>query len=158
MKNILSISAVGFLVGFCAFMGQDKMSLNLVFAQTSAQVSDQTSPKYQVIGLADAIQFYYKTNVIFVDVRESNYFSNGHITGAINTISSQTRSNSSLLNLLKRFSYCVVYCSDSNCGAAAQSGLLLSQMGITNVMVYSGGWQEWEACHLPATIQSDNHL
>jgi rhodanese-related sulfurtransferase len=139
-------------------MGQDKISLSLAFSQSSAQKPSQITPKYQIIGLVDAIQFYYRTNVIFLDARETNYFSNGHITGARNVIPSQIRSDASLLSILKRFNYCVVYCNNSSCGVATESALLLNQLGVTNLLVYSGGWEEWEACHLPATIQSDNRL
>jgi rhodanese-related sulfurtransferase len=158
MKNFLHITGLGMLAGLCAFMGQDKLSLRSAFAPVAARSSGPETSKYQGIGLADALQFYYRPNVLFLDVRDPAYFSHGHITGAINAMISQTPADAPVLNLIKQHSYCVIYCSNSGCGAAAASALRLSQLGVTNLLVYSGGWEEWAACHLPATVPEDQRL
>lgn len=159
MKRTIVILVSGLLVGLFSFLGQDNVSLHLAFTQVSTkQKYGQTSPKYQLIGLADAIQFYYKPNVVFLDVRSADSFLKGHIVGAIMDRQGQVLADVSLLRNIGRFKYCILYCDNIGCGEADIRASVLSRLGATNLMVYSGGWEEWQACHLPETIQKDSHL
>ena len=91
---------------------------------------------------------FFNDDVIFVDARDDIYFSEGHITGAIqsnlydelvNTIIDNNGFNEPI----------VVYCDDAECGLSEDLAYRLQAEGFSKIYIFSGGWNQWFTAKLP---------
>jgi rhodanese-related sulfurtransferase len=121
------------------------------FASESSD-SEIRVPTYQSIDLADTLRaFNYPANVI-LDARPSFVYDMGHVKNAISVPVDVIASMSpELIARIKGAPEVVVYCDGPWCGLAGHEVGLLLGKGITNTVVYSGGWEEWRSCQLPRT-------
>jgi len=144
--RIIEILGLSLFVGLMIFFVQDNLTLGDVLSPPSAA----KTKKYQVISLADAIQLFYNPETIILDVREKVFYDYGHIERSINFPAEQISTiNLAFLDELKKAPSIMVYCNGTSCGAAGSVASFLTIRGVSNVNVYSGGWPEWEKCHLP---------
>jgi 3-mercaptopyruvate sulfurtransferase SseA len=87
---------------------------------------------------------------VFIDARRTIDYEEGHITGALH-ISPWTDDMDSKLSQLRQNpeivaeAPIVTYCSDSkDCEDSHRLAVQLQRAGFRNVMLYSGGFPEWE--------------
>lgn len=88
------------------------------------------------------------SDALFVDARDSAFFEEGHIPGAVNV------SREDILLAKARITSAkdrrlVVYCSGEDCEDSRAVAKGLCAMGYSNVTVYAGGWEEWSASGSP---------
>ncbi|MEE9189533.1 MAG: rhodanese-like domain-containing protein [Candidatus Neomarinimicrobiota bacterium] len=95
----------------------------------------------RMINLEQARDFYQE-GVLFVDARDGQAYSDGHITGAI--------SGANFFELLEQLVEIttmdlplVTYCSDEECGVSEDLAYALQEEGFSNLLVFKGGWDEW---------------
>ncbi len=89
------------------------------------------------------------SRVLFVDARDSAFFEQGHIPGAINLPRGEILQAGALPGLGDRIRPLVVYCSGEDCEDSKIVAQGLAAMGYSNVSVYAGGWEEWSASGSP---------
>jgi rhodanese-related sulfurtransferase len=87
---------------------------------------------------------------IFIDTRIKRYYDYAHIPGAINIPYKQLDEiPPETLEKLKSSPNIVVYCISTSCGVSYRSARKLTEQGLRNVKIYTGGWGEWKSCKLP---------
>jgi rhodanese-related sulfurtransferase len=117
-------------------------------AATKTQAIPESS---RALDLVSVLMLHRSEHARFVDVREPEQWRRGHIRGAINLPLSRLKSGSAEENrgALGNEANLVVYCERSSCIAAPVAARLISHLGLKNVAVYGGGWDEWKSLGLP---------
>lgn len=88
-------------------------------------------------------------SALFVDARESDFFEEGHIPGAINLPREDILLAKSGAVPKDKDRRLIVYCSGEDCEDSKIVAKGLSVMGYSNVSVYGGGWEEWTTAESP---------
>lgn len=100
-----------------------------------SQKKGATLSQMKIVTKGQLTTLLQKGNVTVVDARDENSFASGHINGAINfTKASLPTDKSTKL---------VFYCGSERCPLSTQAAKKAIEMGYTNVMVYRGGWSDW---------------
>ena len=101
-----------------------------------------------------AVREFQRHGATFVDARTPDAYAKGHLPGAVN-LPAYTRPISAqrIAAALRRDRPAVVYCANAACPAAHAAAQHLLRAGLRNVVIYSGGWEEWEA-QMPAGMTS----
>jgi len=130
--------------------------------QTEGKAGKPDAPAVRGVKNIDLIetkaQFDGK-KALFIDARSIAEYMSGHIPGSKNLpydkfedyflkILGSTASSSPL----------VVYCSGDGCNSSVILAQKLVEEGFTNVMVFYGGWPEWEKAGYPSEKGGDNPL
>jgi rhodanese-related sulfurtransferase len=101
------------------------------------------------VSMEDAYKLYTSGKAVFIDVRGTSQFEQGHIKGSLGIPGSQ---------LVKRFlevpagKTIITYCA---CSAEQSSGRAASDLiahGVKNVYALKGGWSEWKAKGYPTAV------
>lgn len=82
-----------------------------------------------------------KKQVLVIDVRNLVEFGNGHIPGAMNIPYGQASEQEEALRQEKRT--IVLYCACLEESSAARAAVEMDGLGIPNLKVLRGGWDEW---------------
>ena len=84
----------------------------------------------------------FDEGILFIDARLSEFYSNGHIQGAIPSYNYD--------NLLDELFFnhglddpIVIYCDNSECGLSEELAIQLEMDGFSNLFIFKGGWGEW---------------
>jgi len=95
---------------------------------------------------------YQQGLVVFVDARDQDHYTEGHIPGAYPLDRYQPEKDLAVaLTPCLNAQQVVVYCTGGDCEDAEYTALLLRDAGVSNqnLFVYGGGFNEWSASHLP---------
>jgi rhodanese-related sulfurtransferase len=82
-----------------------------------------------------------KNQALVIDVRNMEEFAGGHIPGALNIPYGQSSEQEEELRKEKRT--IVLYCACVNESSAARAAVEMDGLGIKNIKVLLGGWDEW---------------
>jgi rhodanese-related sulfurtransferase len=89
-------------------------------------------------------------NIIIIDARSATEFGAGHIAGAINIpYDDLVDQYNRLRERVPLDAVVVCYCESVTCDESENLARELGFMGYSNVLIYKGGWQEWETTGLP---------
>ena len=81
-----------------------------------------------------------------VDARSAAEYDTGHIPGAINVpIDRLSDYLNELTSMIDVDAEVVCYCNGPSCDFSDQLATELKFLGYTRVMVFTGGWEHWEA-------------
>jgi len=97
--------------------------------------------------------------VIFVDARDDEHYQAGHIPGAFQLDHYHPEKYlAETLPACQAAQKIVVYCKGGSCEDSEQTALFLRDAGIPRdrLFVYAGGFDEWQANHLPAELGERN--
>lgn len=86
--------------------------------------------------------FLSREGVIFLDVRDEDFFKNGHIPGAVNI---PLRDLARRADELPKENEIVAYCACPHEESSARAALMLQRRGFSKAAALQGGIQEWEA-------------
>jgi rhodanese-related sulfurtransferase len=85
-------------------------------------------------------------DVIIVDARPDADYQAGHVTGAISVPPDSTRVHrTTALAGVPKDARIIVYCQNSVCQYDEKVARSLLNDGFTNIEIFSGGWDEWQA-------------
>lgn len=115
-------------------------SLALAMAAV-ALVSAQAVRNVPRVSIDDLKVLMAKKQVLVIDVRNMQEFAGGHIPGAMNVPYGQASAQEEELRKEKRT--IVLYCACVNESSAARAAVEMSDLGIPNIKVLLGGWDEW---------------
>ena len=101
----------------------------------------------EIIDLEIAKKFF-NDDMLFIDARDDNSFSDGHITGAISSKPYEYLVDNIFINQGFEESI-VIYCDDEECGLSEELGYQLQAEGFSKIYVFSGGWNQWLMAKLP---------
>jgi len=149
---VIRLVLLGLVVSASAFITQDKLGFREAFV---GRTSSAETIKINTVTLAEAIQWFYNTNSVWIDVRDPVYFRYAHIRRAINVpFGNVDAVDPGLLKRLKEAPVFVVYCNNTGCGLSYRAASEFYRRGFVNVTVYSGGWEEWHSSRLPIETSS----
>lgn len=98
------------------------------------------------ISLSDLLQLIAQKGVILIDTRQRSEYGAGHLPGALNL-----QADTAVRNLpptLWKSGPLIFYGAGYGSPSASAAAARMLNLGVSNVLVYQGGWQEWNACHL----------
>ena len=103
------------------------------------------------INRSEAEALWRQPTTLFLDVRPATDYQFGHIEGAVHLPEAEIKERLPALKpRLERAAVLVVYCKSIDCGASFYAALELHKAGLTQVVIYKGGWNEWVLAGLPA--------
>ena len=86
---------------------------------------------------------------VFIDARRSDQFGEGHIPGALNIYAYEFKENIGKVGGIPKNKQIVVYCDGGECELSHDLADDLVKFGFTNVLIYTGGWEEWSKTSYP---------
>lgn len=89
-----------------------------------------------------------RPGLAIVEALPSEYYSQGHLPGAVNVPHDQVDDLASDL-LPDKAQDIIVYCADDKCPNSSIAAQRLSELGYDNVLVYETGKRDWESAGLP---------
>lgn len=156
LNQSLSIISLSIIIAFfvnlfrednIGYMAKDLDTTNLENILTS----ESYNPLIRSINIETA-QKLHSQSTIFVDARAMEYYINGHILGAICNDDFDTLAVD-LMSLIGEDMPFVVYCSDDDCGSSEDLAYQLQDYGFTNILLFKGGWKEWQDNGLPEGLK-----
>ena len=85
-----------------------------------------------------------KGNLVLLDVRQEFLYAQGHLPGALSSPLHEFDKNlKALRRVISQKQPVVVYCSGLTCQDSHKFARKLMAMGVKEVMVYGGGFEEW---------------
>ncbi len=109
------------------------------------------------VGLDEFRKAVESKSALILDARPSVFFEQGHVPGALNLARDDfARDYRNLAGVLQAAhdKPIVVYCSGGDCHDSRLVANALLSLGINNVTIFTGGWNEWSAAGLPASTGS----
>jgi rhodanese-related sulfurtransferase len=107
----------------------------------TALASAQAVRNVPRVSIDELKSLMHKKTVLVIDVRNMVEFGQGHIPGAMNIPYGQASAEEEALRKEKRT--IVLYCACVNESSAARAAVEMTELGIPNVKVLLGGWDEW---------------
>ena len=102
------------------------------------------------IQLSAAKKFFDAGAALFVDAREASDYAAGHVPGAVNLPFDESITDPERLEKLDgRGKPIIVYCGGGGCEVSIQMAGSLIQVGHKKVLVFEGGYPEWEIAKYP---------
>lgn len=102
------------------------------------------------ISLDEAAAKFQSKKTMFLDAREPEDYSSGHIRGAISLPFEQFDEYwEKVADSLPKNAEIVTYCSGDECESSLFLGRELVARGYNKISVFYGGWREWEKAKLP---------
>ncbi|MBF8247650.1 MAG: Rhodanese domain protein [Bacteroidetes bacterium] len=106
-----------------------------------------------MISWNEARTFFEAKKALFIDARNPLEYRRGHIPGAINIPLNDFEKKKDLLAKTSKGKLLVTYCDGAECNSSMSMAEKLMELGYTNVKIFFGGWQDWEANKLPVQSQ-----
>jgi rhodanese-related sulfurtransferase len=108
--------------------------------------------KIPLINEKEAREFFDDPNTVFVDTRNKEDYSDGHIEGAVFLPAHEKEEQfQSVEPLLDEDSRLVLYCHGPECEMAEQVAVFLIQLGYKNLVILTSGYQIWEKAGYPVS-------
>jgi rhodanese-related sulfurtransferase len=102
------------------------------------------------VPLERAREISQKLTHVIIDARPPADFAAGHIPGAFNVPADQMETYlPQVMPLLTPAQPVMTYCSGHACDESVRLSKQLLQNGLTNVVLFAGGWTEWIAAKFP---------
>jgi len=148
MKTTLrQIGMILLVSGFCA------LAANLVHPRQIPWVQDWSrhveakarTQSIKVIPFSVALQKFQALESIFVDARQANEFSAGHISGAVSLPFQSLEDHFDVVSqLIDSGKELVVYCKNRECDDSLMLAIELQAMGAEDLVLYVDGFALWE--------------
>lgn len=103
----------------------------------------------KLIDAETALKYFNEENVVFIDGRDKWDYSEGHIPGAINLPEYKIDELGEDIAQLDKNANYIVYCSGEDCDASKRLAAVLMKLGFAHILVYSGGFDEWNKYSYP---------
>jgi rhodanese-related sulfurtransferase len=118
-----------------------------------------TVPPFQItpaatLGLAQFRSAVESKSALIFDARPSAFFLRGHVPGALNLARDNFAEDYRRLSAVLKGADdkpIIVYCSGGACHDSRLVANALLSLGLTNVKVFTGGWDAWSAAGLPVS-------
>jgi rhodanese-related sulfurtransferase len=94
-------------------------------------------------------------SALFLDVRSEIDYQFGHIPGAVSLPETGFETKfPALKERLRRAGTLVVYCKSTDCGLSLWAAIRLRNEGLTQVVIYPEGWNDWFNRGLPVAREA----
>lgn len=113
------------------------------------EAAEEGDPPY--ISVGEALDFFNREDVMFVDARDEWDYEQGHIAGAVN-MPYESEDESILEDFLSntpKDQLMIIYCNGAECDLSLYLGRTLAAEGFGAVQIFFGGWSDWTLKDLP---------
>ena len=133
---------------------------NLGSCDTSAVIPAAEKGDPPFLKLTEAFDRFTTKKYLFVDAREPEEYTAGHIKGAINLpFETFDQHWSEVEPKLPKDTLIVTYCSGAECDASLMlARMLIKEHGYKNIEIFFGGWQCWDKSKLPIDGKYDEEV
>lgn len=97
-----------------------------------------------------------QTDLLLIDVRDSQAYQDGHIQGAVSIPLPEIERQSD--SLLPRNKPIVVYCKNVRCEMSGHAVSIWQKLGIQNIQKLEGGFDEWKALGYPVATKGKSGI
>lgn len=142
----LALVALAFVLSLAAGILANRIRpdpLPFPYRDRASRMKEEGVKEPAVIDMAAAESAWRAGSAVFIDARESDFFEEGHIPGAVNLSISAIKNTVPAGVFLGR--PLIVYCSGGDCEDSGVVARALLKMGCRDVAVFAGGWEEWSA-------------
>jgi len=145
--NYFSSNGIAYVGNWPSVSGSDSIAV--------PPSADEGDPPF--ISLDEAAAKYQSSDIVFIDARDPEDFDYAHIKGAISIpydyLEDYWKAESTGI---PKNNEIVIYCSGAECESSLFLGREMVYQGYTNIMVFYGGWREWERAGLPIETDGNN--
>jgi len=99
--------------------------------------------------LNEAYEYFQHRSAIFIDARTSLEYNEGHIPQAVSIPLQSFDYQTPILVDFPMNQMMITYCEGESCSESIDLAMHLNEIGFTNVCIYIGGWEEWQAAGYP---------
>lgn len=144
-RTFIEVTAILIVAGIAAILFNMASGNRINITKTHKKVK-HVNQEYNIENIDIEIFRFYreKEGNIVLDARPDSDFRSGHIPGArsfsINNFETLFRERGELLKLGKTI---IVYCSGPTCEDSHRLAQKLSEKGITDIFIFTGGMEEW---------------
>lgn len=110
---------------------------------------DRMSREPEILEFKAALKMWKDRGTLFLDARDSAFFEEGHIPGALSLPREEILRAKAMPELADKSRPVLVYCAGEDCEDSKIVAKALLAMGHAKVAVYEGGWEEWAASGSP---------
>jgi len=145
VKQVFFILVLGTLLGF-VFNRFSPSGISITeFNPVTNNKEEASLENMPTMDLAEAFAYFQEESAVFVDSRPPELFSQGRIEGAFNLPEKEFNTYlPEFLDTIPPDETLIVYCDGQDCLSSLQVAHFLRDAGFTNILVFYGGWQEWE--------------
>ena len=121
-----------------------------IINENSSSSQDEQSATLRRITIEKAYGFFENGRALFLDARPEESYKKGHIKNAMNVPYSLPIKDK--LEIMSSVPYNVVlisYCDGAECKASEGLAIELAQLGYTKVLIFFGGWNDWQKSKYP---------
>ena len=123
--------------------------------QTRSFLKDKSSTAQvhvpEEIQLKSVLSYYENSSSIFIDTRNHEDYTEGHIPRAISIPLESFDFNSEILSELSKDQRIITYCDGEVCSQSIDMAVYLEELGFTNVYFFLEGWVEWQESGYPVS-------
>ncbi len=92
------------------------------------------------------VQQLLSSDTVFIDARRTRDFKTGHLEGAINVpVDANDIERQEIMADISKDAHIVIYCKSNKCPYAEKTMIKLMTDGFSNISIFKGGWDEWQA-------------
>jgi len=99
--------------------------------------------------LSEAYVHFQNRSALFIDARTSAEYNEGHIPQAVSLPLGSFDYQTPILVGLPMDQMLITYCEGESCSESIDLAVHLNDVGFTEVCIYIGGWQQWQAAGYP---------
>ncbi len=104
-----------------------------------------------LIDRAQAERLWHEPTTLFLDVRPMTDYWVNHIEGAVSLPFEELEAQlPEMKPRLERARTLIVYCKSVDCGKSLWAAIELRNAGLTQVVIFPEGWNQWDLAGLPA--------
>ena len=151
--NSLKIKEICLIVGISGCIGIvfNLFWVNRVPFITPSKAEMYAKKEIPTISLEETREKLDKKGIIFLDAREADEYEAKHIKDALSLpVTHFDLYYPKMKNLLPKDAEIVVYCAGEECGASLHLAEELIGLQYKNILVFLGGWVEWNKAGYPA--------
>ena len=160
-KQITFIIILSTMAGLLRFALLDDPNFTIIKENREVETIESFSiPEFMTSPMAINVEFaehLYKNELAtFIDARDSEDYNSGHIKNAINIPYDYYEEYEDIIsNLDDTFTY-IIYCNGEECSLSMDlADYLFNELAFEKILIYEGGWPEWEDANLPISKNSD---
>ena len=138
-----------------------KLPIKEISHEEIKNIKDLTLDGPKVVRLNECKEMYDNMKTVFIDARDTESFSEGHILGAINIFFENSDDDLILEKLdgVSNDQIIVVYCDGGECDLSEELGNhLFNNLSYKNILLYEGGFPEWKEGGLPIEGSTQNNI
>lgn len=159
-KQIIFIFSLAIVLGFLRFLFLDDPEFALIKKERVVETidsfsvpDDMTSP--MAINIDFAQHLFNEKLAVFVDARDAEDYSSGHIENAVNIPFDYYEDYEESINDLDDTFTHVIYCSGEDCSLSMDlADYFFNELAFEKVLIFEGGWPQWRAAELPSSLNS----